>query len=233
MAYKAVFFDVGSTLIYPSPSVAEMFKLVARDRGHQLDESLVDESMSEVDAYYEREYARDGDFWCSHERSVQIWKDMYTLLAHRTGLAHDAHGLSEDMYDRYLAGSSWAFYDDVLPCLRALKDAGYRLGIISNWDATLEHLVCELGLDEYFDVVFASAEKACRKPDSKIFLLALEEMGVLPSEAVHVGDLPEADGAASIVGIRPVIIDRKGLHVDCRYDRVSSLGSIPTLIAST
>ena len=226
MLYKAVFFDVGSTLIHPSPSVGEMFKLVARDRGHQVDEALVDESMYEVDEYYEREYARDGDFWCSHDRSVQIWKDMYTLLAHRAGLASDARDLSDEMYGRYLEADSWALYDDVLPCLRALKEAGCRLGIFSNWDASLEGLVRKLGLDEYFDLVLASAARGCRKPDPAIFQLALDEMGVQAFEAVHVGDLPEADGAASAVGVRPVIIDRKGLYADCEYDRVSSLEQI-------
>lgn len=229
MAYKAVFFDVGSTLIHPSPSVGEMFKLVARERGHQFDEGLVDSSMFEVDEYYDREYARDGDFWCSHERSVQIWKDMYTLLAHRCGLAHDAQGLSEDMYDRYLEGSSWSLYDDVLPCLKALKEAGYRLGIISNWDASLGSLVRKLGLESYFDVVLASAAWGFRKPDPAIFRLALEEMGVQAAEAVHVGDLPEADGAASAVGIRPVIIDRKDLHAGCGHDRIDSLVKLADL----
>lgn len=232
MSYKAVFFDVGSTLIHPSPSVGEMFKLVARERGHQLDESLVDASMPEVDEYYEREYVRDGDFWCSHERSVQIWKDMYTLLAHRCGLAHDAHDLSELMYDRYLEGSSWTLYEDVLPCLKDLKEAGYRLGIISNWDASLESLMCKLGLDSYFDVVLASAAKGCRKPDSALFRLALHEMGVQASEAIHVGDLPEADGAASAVGIRPVIIDRKDQHPDCKFEKVSSLRLLASLIGT-
>lgn len=223
MCSKAVFFDVGSTLLYPSPSVGEMFKLVARERGHEVDDAKVDAAMPEVDAYYEQEYVRDGDFWCSHERSVRIWKDMYTLLSYRVGLESDSKGLSDAIYDRYLLPDSWALYDDVKPCLQALKAAGYRLGIISNWDASLVDLIRGLKLLPYFDVVVPSAEKGYRKPDPVIFQIALEEMGVEAENAAHVGDLPEADGAAAAVGITPVIIDRHDAHEGCGFIRVSSL----------
>lgn len=230
MCSKAVFFDVGSTLIYPSPSVGEMFKRVASDRGHVVDGSQVDAAMPEVDDYYEQEYVRDGDFWCSHERSVQIWKDMYTLLCHRVGLESDSEGISDDMYARYLLPSSWALYDDVKPCLQALKSAGYRLGIISNWDASLVDLIRGLKLLPYFDVVVPSAERGYRKPDPIIFDIALEEMGVRAEDAVHVGDLPEADGAAAAVGITPVIIDRRNQQEGCGFIRVRSLEDLADLL---
>ena len=227
---KAVFFDVGSTLIFPSPSVGEMFKIVAAERGHCVDHDLVDRSMPEVDALYDREYEHNGDFWCSHESSVQIWKDMYTLLSELVGLAHDSEGISEAMYDRYLCAESWSLYEDVLPALCALKDAGYRLGIISNWDASLPQLLSGLGLADMFDVIVPSAARGCRKPHPSIFELALGEMRVDASEALHVGDLPEADGAAASVGIEPVIIDRHGVHSECGFRMVSSLEDLVPLL---
>lgn len=223
---KAVFFDVGSTLIYPSPSVGEMFKIVASERGHVFDPAMVDRCMPEVDALYDREYERNGDFWCSHESSVQIWKDMYTLLCTLMGLSEDSEAISDAMYDRYLLARSWSLYDDVEPALRSLKEAGYRLGIISNWDASLPNLIEALGLGDMFDVVVPSASKGCRKPHPSIFELALREMGVEAHEAVHVGDLPEADGAAAQVGISPVIIDRHGRHADCGFRTVERLEDV-------
>ncbi len=227
---KAVFFDVGSTLIFPSPSVGEMFKIVAAQRGHAFDASLVDGHMPEVDAFYDREYERNGDFWCSHESAVRVWKDMYTLLSDRMGLSFDSCGISEDMYDRYLLAQSWSLYDDVLPALTKLKGQGLRLGIISNWDASLPRLIDGLGLSELFEVVVPSAAKGIRKPDPAIFRLALDEMGVRACEALHVGDLPEADGAARNAGIRPVIIDRKGVHGNCGFETLRHLTELPALV---
>lgn len=225
-----VFFDVGSTLMYASPSVPEMFTAVARERGHDLDLDAVQAFMPKVDAYYEEEYLRDGDFWCDHARAVAIWKDMYRMLASYTGVGDDARALSDEVYERYREGSAWALYPDVLPCLKALKRAGMRLGIISNWDAELEDLLRKVGILPYFDCVISSAVEGYRKPNPHIFELALEGMKACACESVHVGDLPEADGAAANVGITPVIIDRHDVHASCGLTRIAALTELVGVI---
>ena len=228
--YDAVFFDIGGTLIHAYPDVASAFVDAARKRGHDVSLPEVLPYMDEVNAYYEAEYLRDGDFWCSHERSRQIWIDMYTMLANFVGLEHDAPGISGDLYQAYLHADHWAIYPDVLEALRALKRAGVRLGVISNWDASLEGLLRELKLLPYFDDIVASAAVGYRKPDRVVFDLALERMGVEPSRALHVGDLPEADGdGATSAGVRPVIIDRAGKHAECPYRRIASLEELESI----
>lgn len=231
MTVRAVCFDVGSTLLFPKPSVPETFYAVAQERGHELDLAFVRSCMPEVDAYYDEQYLCDGDFWCSHERATAIWYDMYRLLSEMTGLGHDADWLCKNVHECYRHAHHWATYDDVIPCLKALKQNGLRLGVISNWDAELESLIRELGLLPYFDVVVSSAARGYRKPDSIIFEQALSDLGLPASEVVHVGDLPEADGAAARVGIRPVIIDRHDALADCECDRITSLLQLPQLVS--
>ena len=230
MAVEAVFFDVGSTLLFPSPDVPETFTAAARARGHEVALEDARRAMPLADAYYDQEYLRDGDFWCSHDRATAVWKDMYKLIAFELGLGRDAAGIADDTHNQYRRAHHWALYDDVLPCLKALKAAGLRLGVISNWDAELELLIRELGLLPYFDVVLASAAIGYRKPNPRIFEEALARMGVEASCAVHVGDLPEADGAAADAGIRPVIIDRRSRHDGYGFERVSSLVDLPALL---
>ena len=231
--YDAVFFDIGGTLIHACPDVPVAFVDVARKRGHDIALSQVLPYRGEIDAYYEAEYLRDGDFWCSHERSRQIWIDMYTMLANFTGLEHDALGISNDLYQAYLHADHWEIYPDALKALRTLKYAGVRLGVVSNWDASLEGLLRELKLLPYFDDVIASAAVGYRKPDHVVFDLALERMGVDPARALHVGDLPEADGdGATSAGIHPVIIDRAGKHVACPYPRIASLEDLEGIVCS-
>ena len=232
VAVKAVFFDVGSTLLYPCPSVPETFTEAARARGHAVRLEDARRAMPLADAYYDAEYLRDGDFWCSHDRSTAVWKDMYKLLAHELGLAHDAHGIAQDTHAQYRQAHHWALYEDVLPSLKALKAHGLRLGVISNWDAELEDLMRGLGLLPYFDVVVASAAIGYRKPNPRIFEEALALMGTGAHEAVHVGDLPEADGAAADAGITPVIIDRKGSHAACGFRTVRSLAELPRVLGA-
>lgn len=231
MAIKAVLFDVGSTLLYPCPSVAETFADVAQARGHALTVRDVEPHMPAMNEFYEAEYLRDGDFWCSHEGSVAIWLDQYRYVCHLTGLAHDAEGIANDVQDAYWRADHWALYADVLDCLKELKARGLALGVVSNWDARLEELLRDLRLLPYFDTVVSSADVGYRKPDPMVFRLALERLGVDASCAVHVGDRPDADGdGAAAVGAHPIIVDRRGSEEDCAYCRVASLAEVAQVI---
>lgn len=228
---EAVLFDVGSTLVYPSPSVAETFARVARERGHALTVRDIEPHMPAMDAFYEDEYLRDGDFWCSHEGSVAIWLDQYRYVCHLAGISHDADGMAAAVHEAYRKGDHWALYPDVAGCLRTLKRQGLMLGVVSNWDAGLEGLLRDLRLLPYFDAVVSSAVVGYRKPDPVIFDLACEELGVAASRAVHVGDRPDADGdGAHAAGIRPVIVDRHGAEAECGYEVVEALTDVPKLL---
>ena len=228
---EAVFFDVGQTLIFADPPVPEVFARVAARMGHAITVRDVEPCMADVDAYYQSEYLRDGDFWCVHERAVQIWLDMYAMMADYCGIKDGVPELCQAVYDEYLLPENWTLYPDVEACLQGLKRRGFRLGVVSNWDATLENLFRSLGLLPYFDEVIASAAVGYRKPDPTIFEIALERMGVKPGDAVHVGDLPEADGAgAERSGIRPVIIDRNGVLADCPYEKIPVLTDLVSLL---
>ena len=228
---QVVFFDVGQTLIHDDPPVPEVFTRVARRRGHDITVRDVEPCMADVMAYYQSEYMRDGDFWCIHERAVQIWLDMYTMMADYCEIHEDVPGLAQEVYDEYLLPQNWSTYPDVNACLHGLKRRGFRLGVVSNWDASLESLFRKLGLLPYFDDIVASAAVGCRKPTAAIFEIALERMGVKASETVHVGDLPEADGeGASSAGIRPIIIDRLGRYEDTRFETIPSLTDLVSML---
>ena len=138
---KAVFFDVGNTLVRACPSVAETFARVAAERGHALTVRDVEPHMPALDAYYEAEYLRDGDFWCSHEGSVAIWLEQYRYLCHLIGIAHDAEGMARAVHETYRHAAGWEVFPDVEGCLRTLKRQGRTLGVVSNWDAELEGLL--------------------------------------------------------------------------------------------
>ena len=226
---QVVFFDVGGTLMYDDPPVPEVFTRVARRRGHKVTVRDVEPCMAQVDQYYQSEYLRDGDFWCSHERSVQIWLDMYAIMADYCGIQDKE--LPQAVYDEYLDPDNWSLFRDAKACLKGLKRRGFRLGIISNWDATLENLLRQMGYLPYFDDVVASAAVGHRKPNKAIFDIALERMGVAASEAVHIGDLPDADGAgAASAGIRPIIIDRNNRYGDIEFERVGLLTDLVSML---
>ena len=49
------------------------------------------------------------------------------------------------------------------------------------------------GIGKYFDVVMASAEAGCAKPDLKIFSMALDKAGCRPEDAIMIGDRLDND----------------------------------------
>jgi HAD superfamily hydrolase (TIGR01549 family) len=126
-----------------------------------------------------------------------------------------------------------SLYNDVVPTLQRLREDGFKLAIVSNWDTPLDPLAERLGIAHYFDIIVASHDTRVRsaKPDAYIFEYTLEAVGVSAEETVHVGDTYEADiiGAQG-VGIRPILIDRENPHVDRWSETIRSLAELPELL---
>jgi putative hydrolase of the HAD superfamily len=99
------------------------------------------------------------------------------------------------------------------------------LGVISNLPIDRS---ASVSLEPYLDFVVTSKEAGASKPESPIFLAALEQAGVNGSEAVYVGDQYQTDVVgARVVGITPILIDRFDLEPevsDC--PRIHSLSEL-------
>jgi FMN phosphatase YigB (HAD superfamily) len=127
-------------------------------------------------------------------------------------------------------------FEDSLPTLTALRDRGYRMGLVSNtpwgtpeylWIGQLERF----GLDAFFEVCCFSSHVGFRKPDPRIFMIALAKLRAAAERTLFVGDTPEADiVGARRSGIRSVLIARPGGSrppltpaPDLRIERLSDL----------
>ena len=122
---------------------------------------------------------------------------------------------------------------------QALRDAGVKVGIISNADGVMGERLRQLelvqvgpGIGVEIECVIDSGAVGVMKPDPKIFQIALETIDVAPEGAWYVGDIPGIDvvGARN-AGMRPFLLDPLGLHHDADYDRVGSLAEVAALIA--
>lgn len=58
------------------------------------------------------------------------------------------------------------------------------------------------------ETIVISGEVAIKKPDPKIFQIALEGTGLQPEEVVYIGDTQEDVDGAIAAGIRPILIAR-------------------------
>ncbi|MCL1879643.1 MAG: HAD-IA family hydrolase [Actinomycetia bacterium] len=232
MQIKAVFFDVGNTLITTDLPESEVFCDVAAAVGVQLDARQVNSLVPLMYQRYEEFYGADSSFWSDDGQARQIWLQMYRYLCELLGIEDEAAEIADRVYEVYFTADAWRCFDDVLPCLERLAALDVQMGLISNWDSTLRQIVSGLGLACHFQTVLGSADVCCCKPDAAIFQIALEHLGVSAQQAVHVGDHCQADVQGAMgVGMGAVLLDRAGQHVGfSAAPRISSLGQLPGLI---
>jgi putative hydrolase of the HAD superfamily len=156
-------------------------------------------------------------------KSVQKGYRLLMRIVEKYGSNYDEHfdrllealGCTRD--PKVIAAGIIAYHDtklgyikpnpDVIPTLIALRDEGCELGIVSNGRSVKQwEKLIRLGLHHFFDAVIISEDVRSEKPQSKIFRVAIEGLGVKPEETIYVGDDLETDvlGAnkAGLISIR-------------------------------
>jgi 2-haloacid dehalogenase len=124
-------------------------------------------------------------------------------------------------------------FPEVVDSLAKLKQAGFRLCIISNTDDDIiAGNVAQLG--GHIDRVITAEQAGAYKPSREIFAHAHQSLGVTPSEVVHICASPHLDlAAARDIGFRCIWVDRgtgRQPLPDYRPDAtVATLDRVPAL----
>jgi len=146
----------------------------------------------------------------------------------------DDPALAATICERFLAPifAVGRVYDDALPALAQLREAGVRTAIVSNapWGSPPEmwhEELRRLRLSDAVDTVVLCGDVGWRKPAPDIFRYAMSKLGCEPAGCVFVGDdlRWDVEGSAA-VGMRPLLIDRDGRHPDYKGQRVADLRGI-------
>jgi 2-haloalkanoic acid dehalogenase type II len=210
---RGVFFDLGGTLIHFQGTWTEVMhtaneELLAylQQAGFSVDEAtFTDEFKRRLEEYYVQ---RESEFI---EYTTNLV--LRTLLQDLGNPQVEAEALRPALKRLYAVSQAhWQREDDALATLQDLKASGYKLGIISNAgdDEDVQTLVDNAGIRGYFEFVLSSASCGVRKPNPRIFELALEKLNLRPDEAAMVGDTLGADilGARN-AGLKSIWITRR------------------------
>ncbi len=198
---QAVTFDVGGTLIEPSPSVGHVYAQVAAGHG------LIGLSVENLNERFRAAWGALKDFNYSRAEWARLvdetFRGLTTLPPSRT--------FFDDLYDRFAQPGAWRVFDDVLPTLDLLASRGLKLGVISNWDERVRPLLQQLRLADFFDVIVVSCEVGFPKPSPVIFQHATEKLALAPETILHVGDSVDTDlHGARAAGFQAVELRRAG-----------------------
>jgi putative hydrolase of the HAD superfamily len=122
--------------------------------------------------------------------------------------------------------------DFVVPALSGLRQAGYRIAIVSNSNGTLARALARLGIAPLVDVILDSHLERIEKPDPQFFELALERSGARRESTVHVGDLYHVDvTGARRAGLSAVLVDEADLRPAADCPRIRDLRGLAPLLA--
>jgi HAD superfamily hydrolase (TIGR01662 family) len=98
-------------------------------------------------------------------------------------------------------------YPDAVPCLRAMHEAGYRVGVVGNQPARAEAALRDLGLP--LDLVASSEGWGVHKPDPRFFAKIAETLDLAPHEIAYVGDRLDNDvRPAAAAGMQAIFLRR-------------------------
>jgi len=131
------------------------------------------------------------------------------------------------------------FYPDAIPCLTALREAGYRVGIAGNQPEEAEAALEVAGVRA--DFIASSARWGVEKPSPAFFERVLETAAVPAAAIAYVGDrldndvLPAREAGMTAVFLRRGpwgFIHAQRPQAALAHLRLDTLASLPAALAS-
>lgn len=213
MSIHGIIFDMGWTLMEFTGDFSATEKEGAQDLNRFLQEQGFDADGAAVFESYREEMIA---LWQLGESlNYEYPARLAMLRALRRYLSRDdaariAHSALAVTYDSMMP--KWQLYPDTISTLTTLRDAGYRLGCISNTNdgAMVWRMVDRGGLRPWLSPIYTSEEIGLRKPHPYLFQMVLDDWGMRPEEVIMVGDTLNADVlGAHNAGMRGIWVDRR------------------------
>lgn len=119
---------------------------------------------------------------------------------------------------------------EAAPGVVAALHSRFKLGIIANQSLGTQERIDKWGIGQYFDVVTASAEAGCAKPDPNIFISALNKAGCKATDAFMIGDRLDNDIIpAKKLGMKTIWV-RQAYAI---YQKIDDESKVPDYIVNS
>jgi putative hydrolase of the HAD superfamily len=208
---RAVFLDIGETVMRPNPSWEHVYAMAFEEYGVQIQIPELEQALRK--AYRHGGWGMEGGFEPSPETSFRRTVELDQAAIAELGIGPMPEAFFRRLNELFMVTSHWHIFPEAYPTLVGLQERGLIVGAVSNWVWNLPELLHALDLVQHFDFIAASARIGFEKPHRRIFEWALRKARVPAASVIHVGDHLDADVAgARAVGITPVLIDRYGRH---------------------
>lgn len=232
---KTVLFDLDGTLRLHLPPGGEVFTNYVISLGFPL--SQEDHLRSERWEHYywanSPELKSDHDLYGGETRD--FWRNYSRRRLIALGIAPQtafdlAEQVSNYMEENYRPQT--LVTEGAITVLQNLREAGYRLAVVSNRTNPYSEELERLGLASFFEFALAGGEVNFYKPQPGIFEAALKRLDSHPRQAIYVGDNYFADViGARQAGLWPVLYDPRGLFLEVGCPVMTSFTELPPILA--
>ncbi|MDQ0116277.1 HAD family hydrolase [Paenibacillus harenae] len=212
MSVEAVLFDLDNTLLNRrlafrrfTERLIDNYMIVDREA----DKSLIIDEIRMAD--------RDG-----YRGKRELYSELHTTYRWKEGVTPES--LLSYWFSEFYRCT--VLMDGAVDTLSLVRSKGLKLGLITNGSAHSQNAKIDFaGIRDYFDAIIVSDEVHVKKPDPAIFAIAMQRLGVKPSDAIYVGDHPVND----VLGARRAGLRSVWFRGDEPWDERLEKGE-PTLI---
>ncbi|MDP1760258.1 MAG: HAD family phosphatase [Candidatus Woesebacteria bacterium] len=166
MIYKAIGFDYGGVIAGPtgskfSEAICALF-------------NITKEKFREV-YFRHNTILNDGDM---------TYTELWTIFAQEIGQPEK----TEDLLKLVAEWPTHRINEDVLELTQKLKNAGYKIGMLSNNNFANKEIMLKGGLEKIFNPLLISSEIKASKPWPEAYKIFAEKMGFPPEEIIFIDD---------------------------------------------
>jgi len=162
-----------------------------------------------------------------------VFKRMFKAEASKNPLEKSLHEMAVITF-RSCSRRNIDVYPNVKETLEKLKRKNYKLGIVSNAQKVFTMPELRMfNLEKYFDKIVISSDFGFKKPDPRLFRIALKALNVKPSKAVYVGnDAVDVEGAHS-VGMKAILLMSGHGRKECKPDfTAATIDQVPETLSN-
>ncbi len=214
--------DVDFTLFRPGPELGPLgYARIGARHGLTLDTARYEDARlaAIADLQLHPELVHDTELWVRFTEDIVVGMGGDPVLSRSCAV---------ELVREWERHENFFLYDDALPALAELRRHRLRIGLVSNGQRDLEEFARHHSLD--VDVCVGSLRHGRVKPHRSIFEAALTALEAEPTDAAMVGDSFADDiSGARALGMRAILLDRDGLHVD-EPDRIDTLLALPAAL---
>ena len=219
----AVTLDAEGTLLHPHPPVGVVYAEVIRRYGINADTISLERSFR--DSF--RSVSADRRDQVSDQAELEFWKRVVLQTLEGFDYGDKFDSIFEDLYREFGTARRWKLVQDGVPTIKGLRERGYLVSVLSNWDSRLRQVLQEIGLEPLLDACFISCEIGFEKPDRRIFQYVEKALSLEPQQFLHVGNSLEHDAeGAKNAGWEYLIVQTGEALSPGHEHRVSNLGEV-------